>query len=761
MAKKLDIDWKNLLLQKGEKIGLGVGVAVLGLMFVLGIKGVFSGSPSANAQALNEKTKTAKTLLDNNKPRDNKDSVIDPSLLTNTATLEEIKPDEYRAVASVFVPFAPADSKRREPKIEPATELVGLVAQAQIRTYMLSEDGKQVMVIRGKGVKGQDKKDLQNATNRLQSTGGRGAMGGGGANPMMGGMGGMSVGMNRGAMGNQANPMASQGGMQGGMRGGAMGGVGRRGLEDAGRAQAAGGLAGDDKGQEKDRALLDIDKLAEHTDVRLADKVLPRRMVIWEGPYPLKKQLENMMAALHSPTMADAFRELHFAGFNVQRREIGPDGKPTGDWADFQFENAIRVVVRASGKRFAEEKAEVRPLILPGLVYKLPEQFEDRKYPSAAEDMKAIQQTLTAIKEKGQTLEVAQTPEQFQVDQNDLFSDSPSSGASQGAAAPGAGNKLGGGRGAMAGDAGVQTTATARPPASATKPAAGGKGAMAEGGGVGGGTLGADWEPPEYCLIRFYDVVVDPGKTYEYRYQIKLKNPNKDRPKEVAYKELAEKEYVTSPWFEIPQRVSIPPDFHFYAVDTKELESKRYTAPKEQVVMQLQRWVDLFDPYDARKPEPVGDWAVADQVKFSRGEFIGGTHLVEMPVWNWLEEQFVMASKPDARREKRVPVRFTESDTECPVLVDFSGGTVSYLKPEERRAIEDKDVPREVLLLSPEGRLFVRNSEIDKKVPEREMHFDWWRQRVKEVKEAKDKDKKDKMDAKETGGAFGKGAGKQ
>ncbi|HMF12382.1 MAG TPA: hypothetical protein VKE94_08750, partial [Gemmataceae bacterium] len=84
-----------------------------------------------------------------------------------------------------------------------------------------------------------------------------------------------------------------------------------------------------------------------------------------------------------------------------------------------------------------------------------------------------------------------------------------------------------------------------------------------------------------------------------------------------------------------------------------------------------------------------------------------------------------------------------------------------YLKPEERRAIEDKDVPREVLLLSPEGRLFVRNSEIDKKVPEREMHFDWWRQRVKEVKEAKDKDKKDKMDAKETGGAFGKGAGKQ
>jgi len=38
--------------------------------------------------------------------------------------------------------------------------------------------------------------------------------------------------------------------------------------------------------------------------------------------------------------------------------------------------------------------------------------------------------------------------------------------------------------------------------------------------------------------------------------------------------------------------------------------------------MQLQRWVYVYDP--TGKPEPVGDWAVAEQVFFHRGEFVGG-----------------------------------------------------------------------------------------------------------------------------------------
>ena len=214
-------------------------------------------------------------------------------------------------------------------------------------------------------------------------------------------------------------------------------------------------------------------------------------------------------------------------------------------------------------------------------------------------------------------------------------------------------------------------------------------------------------------------------------------------------------------WIELPERVSIPPDFHFYGVDQKELESKRYVAPTTQAAVQLQRWVDLFNAADAKDPQPVGDWAVAERVMFSRGEFIGGTQKIELPVWNWLDERFVLASDPADRsrsRTKLVSVRFTESDSQCPVLVDFSGGTVSYHKPEEKRPVEDKDVPRELLLLSPEGRLIVRNSVVDAEDAGRKEHLDWWRQRIKDIKESKDKEKKDGMRPGEAS-PFGKGAG--
>ncbi|HMF15216.1 MAG TPA: hypothetical protein VKE94_23035, partial [Gemmataceae bacterium] len=536
------------------------------------------------------------------------------------------------------------------------------------------------------------------------------------------------------------------------------------GLLGAGREQGLGGItgAGEDKSQRKQKATIDLDELSKHTDVRLADTVLPRRMVIVEGAYPLRKQLENMMAALHDLTLADAFKELNFAGLNVQRREIGPDGNPIGEYADFGFEDAIRVIARASGKRWAEDTEELKPVILQGqgLVYNLPEQLEDRKYPSTAANLSDIKKTLEIIKEKGLTLEVAQAPEQFNVGESDLFAGGQSGSTQQGGAQAGAGNKLGGGgnKGAMAASNEVANQPGVKPGATA-KPGAGGKGAMIEGGASP--TQGANWEPPEYCLIRFYDAVVDPGKTYEYRYQIKLKNPNKDR-KDVAYKDLAEKPYVVSPWFEVGKRITIPADFQFYAVDTKELESKgRYAAPRDQVVVQLQRWVENYDPADPRSRQPVGDWAVADQVKISRGEFVGGTQSIEMPVWNWFDEKFVVASKPDAtRREKRVAVPFTQDDHECPVLVDFSSSPATYLKPEERRPVEDKDVPRELLLLSPEGRLFVRNSVTDAGDADRREHFDWWLQRLKDIKSAKDKEKKDKMGDSKEGNPFGnKGAG--
>jgi hypothetical protein len=302
-------------------------------------------------------------------------------------------------------------------------------------------------------------------------------------------------------------------------------------------------------------------------------------------------------------------------------------------------------------------------------------------------------------------------------------------------------------------------------------------GTTAEGGAASTTTQNANWEPPDYCLIRFFDCDPEPGKTYQYRFKIKLKNPNKDREKEVAYQELAKKPFVESNWIELKQHVTIPPDFRYYAVNVRELapadmpmEGKEpsmyrggaYPFPQQgEVAMQLQRWVDWCDLTGHK--EPVGDWAIAEQVYFRRGEFVGGAHNIQMPVWSWLNEDFVIATNPNARRQRTVLMPFTESDSQCPVLVDFSGGTASYTKPDETRrvVIKDEGLPREVLLLSPEGRLFVRNSATDAADKERKEHVEWWRERVKEINSRKMQQQKKPGENKDSASPFKTGGAKQ
>src|SRR5207247_6478811 len=45
---------------------------------------------------------------------------------------------------------------------------------------------------------------------------------------------------------------------------------------------------------------------------------------------------------------------------------------------------------------------------------------------------------------------------------------------------------------------------------------------------------------PDYCLIRFCDVTVEPGKTYEFQVQMRLANPNYQKPELTDYPELAQ-----------------------------------------------------------------------------------------------------------------------------------------------------------------------------------------------------------------------------
>jgi hypothetical protein len=758
MAIKFEFDWKNFFLQKGEKIGLGVGAVVLVLMAIVGLKDAFSASPGTNAENLKKLTAKANDLIKNNKPRDMKVFDVPEDLNEKTAgDLPPIAPDEYRAVAALYSPFAPEDAKRRDPKIEQPTELVAFVVRGQIEAHMFTPDGREVMTLHGGGDKSQNK----DAQGRLQM--GMGMLGGNMG--MMGGP-GMTGGNIGGGPGRGIQQPGTGAGLGGGRGGPAGVGVvpGRQGL---GTGPAGGGVRGRTtnlanatqlqkeqgiaygEGGPKEKGFVKITELQDR-DVRLADKVLPLRMVIVEGSFPYRKQLEDIMAALHLRTLAEAAAELEFDGFEVQRCEVGPDGKASawGEVGDKGFITHLLEVARATGQRFADEDPALDPMILDGLVTPLPKQFENRSYPKP--DLKDIEETKKVIAAKGAPPAAPPSSTKFDVDTNRVFRRSASSSQS-------AGSDTGGTKPQVTTP---KSTGTAVKPGVVTTketPAGGGaKGpkpvSPTEGAKAGPTTLSADWEPPEYCLLRFFDPTAEAGKTYKYQFKIKIVNPNKGKDKSVAYKELAEKAYVISNWIEVPQAVSIPPDFRFYAVNVKELTPKdmpdekantyntgayRISRDSNEVAVQLQRWVDDLDLTGIK--EPVGDWAVAEQVFFHRGEFIGGPQRIRLPVWSWANEEFVIATHPNDRRQKQAWVPFTESDSQCPLLVDFSGGTVSYNKPDETRrvVVEDKDIPRELLLLSPEGRLYVRNSFDDAADAERKEHVKGWRDRLKEIDERK------------------------
>src|SRR5215472_12150917 len=171
MALKFDFDWKTFLMQKGEKIGLRAGAGILGLMAIVGLKDAFSASPGTNAENLNKKTEAAKKLIASNTPKDLTQFQVDKELMETKGDLPPIPPDEFRAIASLYVPFAPVDAKRGDPRVESPTEMVVMVASSQGRGHMFSEDRKEVMTLKGEGSKDAN----ANAQQRL--TGGMGMLG--------------------------------------------------------------------------------------------------------------------------------------------------------------------------------------------------------------------------------------------------------------------------------------------------------------------------------------------------------------------------------------------------------------------------------------------------------------------------------------------------------------------------------------------------------------------------------------------------------
>jgi hypothetical protein len=412
-------------------------------------------------------------------------------------------------------------------------------------------------------------------------------------------------------------------------------------------------------------AWVSVDQLEKRSDVRLIDKVLPVRMVMVVSSFPYRKQLEEVRRALHLATLEEAQTELAFAGFEIERRPMRADGKPGAEWDKGSIREAHLEVVRASGRRFEREESALEPVIFRGLVYALPERLDGARYASPDAGLPLLTKTLEKIGSPRQ--KISQDAEEE--------------------------NPFG------------------RKVEKETKKA-------------------NFWAIPEYCLLRFVDVTVEPGQSYQYRFKVRMRNPNFKRDKNLASPELAKSEFLFSDWVYVSGQIRIPSDFAFYAVDQQEVDPFRYSKTKapapDQAVVQLQRWIDIFDEGGIGR-EPVGEWAVADRVLIHAGEYIGGNHEVELPVWHWLEERFVLASSPADRQKKRIVIPFTEDHETAPVLVSFNGGEIRFNGIQEQ-------VPREVLVLMPNGRLAMRNSVVDEQDPDRREHYQHWRGQVDQIK---------------------------
>jgi hypothetical protein len=367
-----------------------------------------------------------------------------------------------------------------------------------------------------------------------------------------------------------------------------------------------------------------------------------------------------------------------------------------------------------------------------------PESDED--YPPVEKSLDLIKKTIDTIKSKNRPV-LAAPPDQFRPgDDFDVFSNNrPPAGVG----GPGGMDSPGGMGGMMGGRPGMRGPGRPGTP------------------GLPGGGLGdysQDVELPEYVLVRLIDVTVEPGKTYEYRLQVRMGNPNHEHP-EAASPAYRKEPEIVSDWSQVPIRVHVDPEMHFYAIDQVAIEREtnpRYRdagphrnhnlVPDQQIYLQAHRWLETVRPRGFSSPLVFGEWTVAERYPVWKGEYVGSEERVEVPVWQFARESFTIASdNTTAKRTPGIGVYFgyarEKNDTKEAILVDFTTGRHGYKRIVSRS--EDRPEPLktvdevsgvEALVLRPDGRLMLLEGAEEYGDPERKKRVEKVRKRIADTK---------------------------
>jgi hypothetical protein len=750
---KVKVDWKQLLLQKGERIALGIAGGLCALM-VLSMFWYLLFGPSSKriVEALDKPTKALAEQQRNARPTD----ADLPPKLANGGQLVELKqlkvddPEKYQ-VAQFFTatPFFDP-STRYKPNIKSPTEAVVDLCHVPVRTYIFDKPLKKIAVLKGATGGGGETRPMQPGTKEgLKAAGGLY-----GARPGRGGPGG---GLLPPGPGGERGP----------------------GAPPIYQPPSLEGLGAETAKKDAETLYIPVEKIADQQD-RLAETVAPMRMAIITTNFPYRAQLEEFRTKLNLKTLAEVLADttgevdettrenvranlpaFRFLGVNVQRVVVGADGKPLklndkGEpaWETVDLAREYRLKVYINGKRFEQDAPGVEAISFPGLVMPKLALMRKDQYPQSETKLPTLQKTIEDLA-KLSTDQVTKPKNPLAVDDFDPFDPRPSGAAAQ----PGS-DLL---RGEKGGD---------RPLPPRERPMLPEKGGLPERGVPGDpASVNPDAMYPEYCLIRLIDIDVKPGKIYKYRIQVKMANPNYGKTNAASPAYSTSKEPLVSDWFEIKQLVSVPPEYHVYAVDQQyDFDPKKYDGqhkdlrpdPNRHVVLQIHKWLEKTDQ-DARSYQPVGEWSVAERAFAVRGEYVGRKQRVEVPYWRFTQESYVMAKDPADKtgKVKGIVVDFSPPNSDPMILVDFMGGTVDHVRPKDPVKKDDKTDPPakvetakitdhagyEVLLLSPGGKLLEHDAWADRSDSERVKSLKEWRDRIKEVKEG----------GKDGGGIFGPG----
>ncbi len=721
MALKLNLNalknlnWKEVFLQHGDKIALISTCTIALLLLITSLLLPGGGiwlltTPGKNAEDLKKEAETVDRLLASNTPTrpDDKPNPSPKPELPKLSNFRVEDPTKYLVKQLFDVPLQ-SDSSRRQPLLELPDGGLAIAMLGQIQTYIFTPDNEKVLVLQNvSGTNAQDGQKMQ----QVARTG-------------KGGRGGMT----------QPSP--------------------GRGLQAPGQQTASEGRT-TYKGNYV--SLTDLENspggaagTTGTTGRKLATTTRPLPMAKIVASFPLRKQLEEFKTKLRLPTcdavlseaateMDDAGQPLpafRFLGVRLQRRVVDAAGKPlstTNDgWTDVNLRDDYKPYLFATGKRFEPDSPEVQSVSVVGLVMPQLVQARKNQYPAIETKLKNIQSTLDEIAKaaRDKTPPPAK-PLEFQPGSLDIFQGEAN-------ATTGPGDQPMGG-----------TPRTRQYPGG--RPAA-----MPPGSDPNAPPQGTN--PQTHCLIRVIDVTIKPGTIYEYRMQVRLANPNFGRKNDVASPEYAErKELVSEAWYVIPQKVVVPPEMVYYAVDQKDVEGKsnykglndRLLLGRDQVAFQIHRWVESIDsPVRAF----LGEWAVAERLPVTRGEFIGRTVRVKVPVWNYSLDDFDIPQTEKGRQKfSGVEVHFGDSRNEA-ILVDFDGPDHEY-KNAAPKPVRERTTTQ-VVIFSSNGKLLARDSYSDEKNDVRQKQLQDWRDRVKEVE-----DKNKKGADNKSGNPFGNQPGK-